>query len=97
MIVIQRQEILQDISLFTSTPKAQFYSTLFLSLNSSQIESASRATGRKGFSKAAMLCAYIAMKCEGFSQITDLLDYLSNNLLIAHYCGFDIMRALPSY
>lgn len=37
------------------------------------------------------------MKCEGFSQITDLHDYLSNNLLIAYYCGFNIMKELPSY
>ena len=37
------------------------------------------------------------MKCEGFSQISDLHDYLSNNLIIAHYCGFDITRKLPSY
>ena len=37
------------------------------------------------------------MKCEGFSQITDLVDYLVNNRLIAHYCGFDITKELPSY
>ena len=37
------------------------------------------------------------MKCEGFAQTTDLMDYLDNNLLIAHYCGFDIMKPLPSY
>jgi len=37
------------------------------------------------------------MKCEFFSCITDLLDYLNNNLLIAHYCGFNIMQQLPSY
>jgi hypothetical protein len=37
------------------------------------------------------------MKCEGFSQITDLVDYLDNNRLIAYYCGFDITRELPSY
>ena len=37
------------------------------------------------------------MKCEGFSQITDLADYLDNNRIIAHYCGFDIMKPLPSY
>ena len=29
-------------------------------------------------------------------MITDLVDYL-NNLLIAHYCGFDISSPLPSY
>ncbi len=44
-----------------------------------------------------MVCAFIVMKCEGFSQITDLADYLDNNRLIAHYCGFDIMKPLPSY
>lgn len=37
------------------------------------------------------------MKCEGFAQITDLVDYLDNNRLIAHYCGFNIMEPLPSY
>ena len=32
------------------------------------------------------------MKCEGFAQITDLMDYLDNNRLIAHYCdkGYDV-------
>jgi len=44
-----------------------------------------------------MICAFIVMKCEGFSQITDLADYLDNNRLIAHYCGLDIMKPLPSY
>ena len=44
-----------------------------------------------------MVCAFIVMKCEGFSQITDLADYLDNNRLIAHYCGFNIMKPLPSY
>ena len=54
-------------------------------------------TGRKGFSNHAMICSFIVMKCEGFSMVSDLVDYLNNNLLIAHYCGFDISRPLPSY
>ncbi len=37
------------------------------------------------------------MKTEGFHMVTELVDYLNNNLLIAHYCGFDITRSLPSY
>lgn len=37
------------------------------------------------------------MKCECFSCITDLSDYLQNNLVIAYYCGFDITKPLPSY
>jgi len=53
-------------------------------------------TGRKS-PKEALLCSCVVMKCERFEYITDLLDYLSNNLLIAHYCGFNIMKPLPSY
>lgn len=30
-------------------------------------------------------------------MINDLIDYLNNNLLIAHDCGFDISLPLPSY
>ena len=37
------------------------------------------------------------MKCAGFAQITDLMDYLDNNRLIAHYCGFNIMESRLSY
>lgn len=37
------------------------------------------------------------MKLESLSQITDLCDFLENNRLIAHYCGFDATKKLPSY
>ncbi len=30
-------------------------------------------------------------------MVSELVDYLGNNLLIAHYCGFDISKPLPSY
>lgn len=97
MAVICRQEILQDITLFTSQPKAKFYSELFLHLDLSSFPDFTSKTGRRGYSKRALLCAFIVMKCECFSYITDLLDYLQNNILIAHYCGFNIMKSLPSY
>ena len=97
MAVIYHQEILQDITLFTSQPKAKFYSDLFLHLDLSSFPDFASKTGRRGYSKRALLCAFIVMKCECFSCVTDLLDYLRNNLLIAHYCGFDIMKPLPSY
>ncbi len=96
LIVICRQEIIQDIRLFTSQPVARFYDSLFLNLDLSFVREYPK-TGRKGFSNHAMICAFIVMKCEGFSMITDLVDYLNNNLLIAHYCGFDISLPLPSY
>ena len=80
--------------MFTSQSAAMFYDKLFSSLD---FTLPGAATGRRGFSKEAMACAFIVMKCEGFSQITDLADYLDNNRLIAHYCGFNIMEPLPSY
>jgi hypothetical protein len=80
--------------LFTSQSAAAFYDKLFSSLDFTLSRA---ATGRRGFPKEAMVCAFIVMKCEGFSQITDLMDYLDSNRLIAHYCGFNIMEPLPSY
>lgn len=71
-----------------------FYDKLFSSLDFTLPRA---ATGRRGFPKEAMVCAFIVMKCEGFSQITDLAYYLDNNRIIAHYCGFNIMEPLPSY
>ena len=59
-----------------------FYDKLFSSLDFTLPRA---ATGRRGFPKEAMVCAFIVMKCEGVSQITDLADYLDNNRLIAHY------------
>ena len=97
VVFIYRQEILKDISLFTSQPKAKFYDELLINLDLNCIPARNAKTGRTGFSNHAMICAFIVMKCEGFSQISDLHDYLSNNLIIAHYCGFDITKELPSY
>jgi len=97
VVFIYRQELLKDISLFTSQPKAKFYDELFVNLDLSCIPARNSKTGRTNHSNHAMICAFIVMKCEGFSQISDLHDYLSNNLIIAHYCGFDITKDLPSY
>ena len=94
LAAIYRQEIIQDVTLFTSQSAATFYDQLFDHLDFALPRA---ATGRRGFPKEAMVCAFIVMKCEGFSQITDLADYLNNNRLIAHYCGFNIMNPLPSY
>ena len=82
------------MTLFTSQSAAAFYDKLFSSLD---FTLPGAATGRRGFPKEAMVCAFIVMKCEGFMQITDLMDYLDNNRIIAHYCGFNIMEPLPSY
>ena len=96
MVFIYRQEILKDVSLFTSQPKAKFYDELFVNLDLSRIPAHNSKIGRAGYSNYSMICAFIVMKCEGFSQISDLHDYLSINPIIIHYFGFDISRELPS-
>ena len=88
---------MQDISVFTSAPKAIFYDKLFQNLDLSELPEFNSLNGRPGYSNHAKLCAFIVMKCECFTYITDLLDYLQNNLIIAYYCGFDITDPLPSY
>ena len=97
MVFIYHQEIIKDISFFTSQPQANFYNELFMNLDLSCIPEYNSKTGRTGYSNHAMICVFIVMKCEGFSQISDLLDFLSNNLIIAYYCGFNVMDKLPSY
>jgi transposase, IS4 family protein len=97
VVFIYRQEIIKDISFFTSQPQANFYNELFMNLDLSCIPEYNSKTDRTGYSNHAMICAFIVMKCEGFSQISDLLDFLSNNLIIAYYCGFNVMDKLPSY
>lgn len=97
MTVIYRQLIMNDISLFTSQPKAKFYDELFTHLDLNSIPDRRCEKGRYGYSRHAMVCAVIVMKCECLSHITDLVDYLNNNLIIAYYCGFDITKKLPGY
>ena len=97
MTVIYRQLIMNDISLFTSQPKAAFYDELFMHLDLGTFPDRTHPKGRQGYSRRAMLRAGIVMKCEAFAYVTDLVDYLSNNLIIAYYCGFDIRKKLPGY
>lgn len=99
LIVIYRQEILKDICLFTSQPVAKFYDSLFLNLDLSFVPKFPE-TRRKGFSNYAMIFSFIVMKCEGFSMVSNLVDYFNNNLLISHFYCFDIFsvffRFLPT-
>ena len=94
LAAIYRQELIDDVTLFTSQSSAKFYDELFCTVD---IELPRAKTGRRGFPKEAMLNAFVVSACEGFGYVTDLWDYLNNNRIIAHYCGFDITRPLPSY
>lgn len=95
---MKRQLIFQCIELFTSTHKSSFHTKVFDTIDLSDFpEFLLSKYGPKGYSMHALFRAIIVMKCEKFPYITDLIDYLNNNLYIAYHCGFDIMKPLPSY
>lgn len=94
----QRQELLNLIDLFTPQSLIDFYSNFFENLDLLKLEDFIPSKfGPKGYSRHALLRAFLVMKCEKIAQITDLKDFLDNNLKIAHLCGFDILKPLPSY
>ena len=66
-----------------------FYDKLFSSLDFTLPRA---ATGRRGLPKEAMVCAFIVMKCEGFSQITDLLCFPLKNLVISGVSAYQILK-----
>ncbi len=82
------------MTLFTSQSAAMFYDKLFSSLD---FTLSGAATGQRGFPKEAMVCAFIVMKCEGVSQITDLADHLDNDRLIAHYSSVCKLRKYSAH
>lgn len=89
----QLQLLLNIPELFTSLSKIDFYSSMFKNLDLSSIpEFHSSSPGRKGYSHHAMFRAFVVIKAERFGTISDLLDYLRNNLIIAHLCGFNIFK-----
>jgi len=91
----QLQLLLNIPGLFTSHSKIDFYSSMFENLDTSSIpEFPSSGPGRKGYSHHTMFRAFIVMQAERFGKITDLADYLRNNLIIAHLCGIDITKPL---
>ena len=62
MSVIYHQMILNDISLFTSQPKAKFYDELFMELDLDAVLGRRCEKGRQGYSRHAMIRAIIVMK-----------------------------------
>ncbi|WP_432402330.1 transposase [Wukongibacter sp. M2B1] len=95
---MKRQLIFECIEFFTGSHKSNFYSKLFDVIDLSDFpEYPFSKYGPKGYPRHALFRAFIVMKCEKFGYITDLVDYLNNNLYIAYLCGFDIFKPLPSY
>ena len=89
----QLQLLLNIPEIFTFQSKIDFYSSMFKNLDLSSISEFPPSNhGRKGYSHHAMFRAFVVIKAERFGTISDLLDYLRNNLIIAHLCGFNIFK-----
>ncbi len=94
----QRLELLNLIYLFTSQSLIDFHSNFFENLDLSILEDILPSKfGPKGYSRHVLLRAFMVMTYEKFDAITDLKDFLNNNLEIAHLCDFHILKAFPSY
>lgn len=96
---MHQQLIMNIIDLFTPQSKVDFYTKIFDTLDLTEFpdEVNSSNSGPDGFSRHSLFRAFMVMKCEKFSEITQLQEYLFNNQIIAHTCGFDITKKLPSY
>nr|WP_274892352.1 transposase [Thermoanaerobacterium sp. R66] len=94
----QLQQVLNIIDPFTSKLKIDFYTSLFSNLDLSSIpEFPPSKFGPTDYSRHALFRAIIVIKAEKFGEISDLIDYLSNNLIIAHLCGFDITKRIVNF
>ena len=83
--------------LYSNNKSVKFYTNLFSELDLSSIEEFPRknhSAGNKPTSNHALIRAFIVMKSERFAYISDLIDYLSNNPIIAYLCGFSL-HSLP--
>jgi hypothetical protein len=90
------QELPEIQTLLENQPDGRFYKNIFEYLDVSHVEASIPKMGRPS-EKVALFRSCMVMKCESISQVTVLLDYLKNNLIVARHCGFDISKPLPSY
>lgn len=91
------QELLFSIANLLDLNPLQQYELFFSNVDLSPIkDEISPYAGRKPFSRKAIMRAFMYKNIRGIYYLTDLVDELNHNPSIAHRCGFDIRRALPS-
>jgi len=82
--------------LYTNNSTTTFYEKLFMELDLSGVEEFPRNSdkptkheGRKTTSRHNLFRAFIVMKTQRFKSVSQLLDYLENNIAVALLCGFE--------
>ena len=73
LAAIYRQKIIQDVTLFTSQSAAMFYDKLFSSLDFTLPRA---TTGRRGFPKEAMVCAFYRYEMRPIAKLLEYLDFI---------------------
>jgi hypothetical protein len=93
------QPMLGFEQLYTNSATIRFYEKLFSELDLSAVEEFPRKSdkltkyeGRPPESRHNIFRAFIVMKTQRFAQVSQLLDYLENNMAIALVCGFEAGR-----
>ena len=90
------QPMLGFEQLYTSNHSVCFYEKLFSQLDLAGVvefprksDEPTKYEGRKPFSRHNLFRAFIVMKTQRFSQVSQVIDYLENNIAIALVCGFE--------
>jgi hypothetical protein len=78
-----------------SSPLYRKYYLLFKGLDLSDIPDRNRGVGCTGYSRRAMLRAFIVKHLEEIRTVPRLIDYLESHPVIAELCGFDMRTSLP--
>ena len=78
-----------------SSPLYRKYYLLFRGLDLSDIPDRNQGVGCTGYSRRAMLRAFIVKHLEEIKTVPRLIDYLDSHPVIAELCGFDMRTSLP--
>lgn len=90
------QPMLGFEQLYTNNTTINFYEKLFSELDLSSVEEfphksdkPTKHEGRKPESRHNLFRAFLVMKTQRFEFVSQLLDYLENNIAVALVCGFE--------
>ena len=78
-----------------SSPLYRKYYLLFKALDLSDFPDRNLDVGRTGYSRRAILRAFIVKHAEEIKSVPRLVEYLINHPVIAELCGFDMRKPLP--
>ncbi len=78
-----------------SSPLYRKYYLLFKSCDLSDLPDQNLDVGRTGYSRRAILRAFIVKHLEEIKSVPRLVEYLENHPVIAELCGFDMRKVLP--